>query len=307
MAGENSTMLQKRTQSMQRQENLKILNELITLFQNGRLAQVYLFYGNHQSTAQSLAVHVLAKSTGFSEDLVKKHVENGTFPNFFGVEESEITVDRVRELSVFLQDTPALDGWRVVIIHPADALNISASNAMLKNMEELPAKTTIILLANSLYGIRSTILSRSQKVFFPRKICTDEEQASTWERDSRAINDVLKQKRMPAQATIDEIAKDSSRLAEAVKHVLYVQCMENLKNTYVNSAKSVDDSFFNKFAGNAQNDIETNAIKYAEVCARKYEEISDFANRAAGKSLAPAHFVYAIFSILNRSITPQGV
>ncbi len=46
-----------------------------------------------------------------------------------------------------------VDGWRVVLIEPAEALNIASSNALLKTLEEPGERIVIILLARALFKI----------------------------------------------------------------------------------------------------------------------------------------------------------
>ncbi len=57
-------------------------------------------------------------------------------------------------------------GWRVVIVDPADDMNTNAANALLKNLEEPPAKTVFVLIVHSIGSLLPTIRSRSQTVRF---------------------------------------------------------------------------------------------------------------------------------------------
>ncbi|MDR1208692.1 MAG: hypothetical protein LBJ89_05065 [Holosporales bacterium] len=247
------------------------LRKLIGLYTTEQLAQVYLFHGDYEETAELLAAHVLANSTHLAEDFVAKHIKNRTFPNFHCVESEnhEITVEKARELSTFLQDTPTLQGWRVVIIRNAEALNVSASNAILKNMEELPEKTTMILLAQTLFNIKSTILSRAQKVYFSYKSSPTEifigkdARAKEW---ITTIERVLKTKEIPPKEVVDAVANEAQVFAEVVKYYLYTQCMKD--------------------------------IRRARIFSHKYDEVAEFASLATGKFLSPAHFAFAIFSVL---------
>jgi len=47
-----------------------------------------------------------------------------------------IDVNQVRELADFINLTSHRGGARVVTIHPAEALNVNAANALLKSLEE---------------------------------------------------------------------------------------------------------------------------------------------------------------------------
>ena len=58
----------------------------------------------------------------------------------------EITVDAVRGLKDFFHMSAADGGRRVVIVDAADEMNRNAANAILKELEEPPANTTILLI-----------------------------------------------------------------------------------------------------------------------------------------------------------------
>lgn len=75
-----------------------------------------------------------------------------------------ITVDEIRRVSRFLSLTPPDGGYRVVLVDPADDMNVSAANALLKSLEEPPARTLFILIAHSLGRLLPTIRSRCQVV-----------------------------------------------------------------------------------------------------------------------------------------------
>ena len=51
-------------------------------------------------------------------------------------------------------------GRRVVLLLPAEALNASASNALLKMLEEPPPGTTFLAVSDQLDAVLPTILSR---------------------------------------------------------------------------------------------------------------------------------------------------
>jgi DNA polymerase-3 subunit delta' len=55
-----------------------------------------------------------------------------------------------------------VDGWRVIVIEPAEALNMSSANALLKTLEEPGDRVVIILLADHYLKLPATIRSRLQ-------------------------------------------------------------------------------------------------------------------------------------------------
>ncbi len=79
-----------------------------------------------------------------------------------GEGEPEIGVDLIRDLTSFLTQTPAMGGWRVVIIDGADRLNRNASNALLKRLEEPPPKTIFFLTTPLPARLLPTLRSRCQ-------------------------------------------------------------------------------------------------------------------------------------------------
>jgi DNA polymerase-3 subunit delta' len=78
-----------------------------------------------------------------------------------------ITVDEIRRLQRFFTMTAAgSDAWRVVIVDPVNDLNRNAANALLKMLEEPPARAVFILIAHGTGGLLPTIRSRCQIVKF---------------------------------------------------------------------------------------------------------------------------------------------
>lgn len=72
-----------------------------------------------------------------------------------------VKIDQIRELMPFVQQTGK--GWRVIIIEPAESLNISAANALLKTLEEPGEQVTLILVSDQPLQLPATIRSRLQQ------------------------------------------------------------------------------------------------------------------------------------------------
>jgi len=73
---------------------------------------------------------------------------------------SEIKVDQVRELDGFLNLHSHRGGRRVVLVHPAEAMNANAANALLKGLEEPQADAHFILVSHRPARLLPTIRSR---------------------------------------------------------------------------------------------------------------------------------------------------
>lgn len=83
----------------------------------------------------------------------EKALKDGRFSDF-------IRVDEIRKLHAFFGLSAADGGRRVVIVDSADEMNAQASNALLKMLEEPPARTTLLLLSHQPAGLLPTIRSR---------------------------------------------------------------------------------------------------------------------------------------------------
>ncbi len=79
----------------------------------------------------------------------------------------QITVDQVRELADFVNLSSHRQGFKVVLIHPAESLNIHAANALLKTLEEPPPGTLFLLVSHRPRRVLPTILSRCEQVPMP--------------------------------------------------------------------------------------------------------------------------------------------
>jgi DNA polymerase III subunit delta' len=75
----------------------------------------------------------------------------------------EIKIEQIRRLDSFFNTGTHRGGARVVLVYPADALNVPSSNALLKTLEE-PAPGTVFLLVTSHPDqVLPTIRSRAAK------------------------------------------------------------------------------------------------------------------------------------------------
>jgi DNA polymerase-3 subunit delta' len=77
---------------------------------------------------------------------------------------SEIKVDQIRALMPFVALASHREPGKVIVIHPAEAMNAAASNALLKNLEEPPARTVFVLVAHRPALLLPTVRSRCQLV-----------------------------------------------------------------------------------------------------------------------------------------------
>jgi len=77
-----------------------------------------------------------------------------------------IPVDDARKLSEFFAKTPASAPHRVALIDAADDLNVNAANALLKTLEEPPARGVLLIVTHSPGRLLATIRSRCRRLAF---------------------------------------------------------------------------------------------------------------------------------------------
>lgn len=77
---------------------------------------------------------------------------------------TEIGVDEARAASNFFSRTAGEGGWRVCIVDPAARMNATAANALLKILEEPPAKALFLLVTDAPGRLLRTIRSRCLKL-----------------------------------------------------------------------------------------------------------------------------------------------
>jgi DNA polymerase III subunit delta' len=86
-------------------------------------------------------------------------------PGDTGTMRTVITVDQVRRTVSFFGSTAGEGGWRVCIVDTADELQYpQASNALLKMLEEPPARSLFLLVSHSPGRLLPTIRSRCRRL-----------------------------------------------------------------------------------------------------------------------------------------------
>jgi DNA polymerase-3 subunit delta' len=76
----------------------------------------------------------------------------------------ELVVDQIRRLTASLQLTNTVSRRKAAIVYPAESLNASAANALLKTLEEPPGDAVIILVSHKPSQLPATVRSRCQSL-----------------------------------------------------------------------------------------------------------------------------------------------
>jgi DNA polymerase-3 subunit delta' len=92
-------------------------------------------------------------------------------------DKKQISVNQIRDLCANLSMTSHGAGYKVAIIDPAERMNISAANSLLKTLEEPTRDTVLILVRSRLDTLPQTVASRCQRIRFATP---PEEAALAW-------------------------------------------------------------------------------------------------------------------------------
>ena len=163
----------------------RVLDGAMASLAEGRLGHALLFSGaarmGKNAVAMRIAQRLLCASPG-ADGLACGHCRAcqlftaGTHPDFRFTSylpndkgdklRSELVVDQMRELGHWFSLTPQMGVAQVAMITPAHAMNLNASNALLKTLEE-PSRDRYLLLVTDRPGrLPATIRSRCQRLEF---------------------------------------------------------------------------------------------------------------------------------------------
>jgi DNA polymerase-3 subunit delta' len=141
----------------------------------GRLHHAWLITGPEGVGKATLAYRFARGLLGGRLDMdasnpVFRRVAAGTHADLLTIErewdekkkrlKKTIAADDAREIPTFLHLTPAEGGWRVVIVDGAEDLNPQSANALLKILEEPPARAVLMLVCSAPGRLLPTLRSR---------------------------------------------------------------------------------------------------------------------------------------------------
>ncbi len=147
-----------------------------------KLAHAYILYGP-RGTGKTTAARLIAKlAQCLSQDMVRRDgepcnacaacadIDAGRAMDVIEIDAaSNRGIDEIRDLRESIRVSPAVYAYKVFIVDEVHMLTTAAWNALLKTLEEPPAKTILILATTEYEKIPPTIASRAQRFHF-RKI-----------------------------------------------------------------------------------------------------------------------------------------
>ncbi|MDO8914854.1 MAG: DNA polymerase III subunit gamma/tau [Coriobacteriia bacterium] len=155
-----------------------ITRTLRNAVEEGAVAHAYLFCGP-RGTGKTTTARILAKAldcvngpTPDPDDTCEncREITEGRHPDVYELDAASRTgVDAVRdEIITKVNYAATRGGWKVYIIDEVHMLSTSAFNALLKTLEEPPARTVFVLCTTHPHKVPETIHSRCQRFDFRR-------------------------------------------------------------------------------------------------------------------------------------------
>ena len=155
-------------------------DEAVTLLRRAlhteRVAHAYAFVGpeasGRRATALAFAAALVAPRGGPAAARAERgshpdvHLLGATPPPGNPKGTPALRIETVRELERLAALKPAEAAWKVFIVDEAEKMTIATPQALLKTLEEPPARTVIILILSQLRALPATVLSRCQVVRF---------------------------------------------------------------------------------------------------------------------------------------------
>lgn len=118
--------------------------------------------------------------------------KTGAHPDSFRLEPEEgkhqIVIDQVRATISALTLTASFSPYKVALIYPAEAMNASSANALLKSLEEPPGDTVILLVSHDASQLPVTIRSRCQSIVVA---LPQQDQALSWLLESAGMDETV--------------------------------------------------------------------------------------------------------------------
>ena len=167
---------------------------LLDAYRSGRMHHAWLIGGpkgiGKATLAYRFARFVFAPPDPSSADLAAamdldvpddrpafRKVANRAHPNLLVLErpydeqnkrfKTELTVPEIRKTVSFFGSTSGEAGWRIAVVDPADDMNASSANALLKVLEEPPQRSLFLIVSHAPGRALATIRSRCRRLDVP--------------------------------------------------------------------------------------------------------------------------------------------
>jgi DNA polymerase-3 subunit delta' len=143
----------------------------------GRCASCLLFNAHGHPDFKLLVPEALRETLGWMPDESETVARDAETKTSKAKPSREIKVDEVRSAIAFAQQTSSRGKAKVVLIYPAESVNLIAANALLKTLEEPAGQLRFVLASAAADALLPTLRSRCQPLPLP---IPDEAQSVSW-------------------------------------------------------------------------------------------------------------------------------
>jgi len=154
--------------------------EAVTLLRRAismeRVAHAYAFVGPEASGRKATALAFASALVAPQGGPAAARVERGRHPDVYLLGPTPppsnpkgtpaLRIEAIRELERRAALKPAEAAWKVFIVDEAEKMTAATPQALLKTLEEPPARTVIILILSQIRALPATVLSRCQRFDF---------------------------------------------------------------------------------------------------------------------------------------------
>lgn len=172
------------------------LRYLQKLLKSGKMGGAVLFIGDPNGPQEQFAIWLVEQLLHDRTHRQRSRVHPDLFEIGNEQNAASISVQEAQNLRLFLSIKPQQSAVRVAVIHNADKLTLSASNALLKSIEEPAPHAVIILHSAHPELLPKTVLSRLQVLRFAHHL-TGAEPVHTNDEDSEQVEFWLRFLRSP--------------------------------------------------------------------------------------------------------------
>ena len=152
----------------------KQINFLQELILQDKLANAYLFYGP-AGLGKKFVVDFFVRSFYCQDKKIRpcgqcqncQAIDKKIFLDLYKLgDREELSIDNIRLFLQKLSLSSFSANHKIAVVYGAETINLFGANALLKTLEEPPAKTTLILISDSIENFPATLLSRCQLLKF---------------------------------------------------------------------------------------------------------------------------------------------
>lgn len=143
-----------------------IKDQFSRLINTGTLSHAYILLGPNGVGKRALTEWIIGNLLNINITEILRHPDVKIIERAYDEKNErfkrDLTVNEIRNAIQFASESSFQGGYKIIVITEADRLNTEAGNALLKILEEPPAKTIFFLLYQTMGAIMPTIKSRSQ-------------------------------------------------------------------------------------------------------------------------------------------------